>query len=416
MTMDPSRTSPNLDKAWRIPIGGAVALTVGNGPVGVFAFGILMGPLSAEFGWSRASLSSALAVSALASAMSLPIIGLLMDRYGVRRLLMIAICLFGLNVAALGLTQSLPAFLVLMTLCGITGAAQSPIGYVKCISGHFERHRGLAIGIAMTGIGIGTMLIPQFVQWLVNGFGWRAGYLGLGLLTVVVALPPVIFMLLAPHSEVRLDAPPAPGRSLREAVKHRSFWCLAVAVLLVSASVNGTLVHVVPLLVDRGWDATTAARMLIVGGGAGIAGRLLAGYWMDRIFGPYVAAGFFALAIVGLYLLVSGISPVAGIVAIGLAAGAEVDMMGFFVPRYFGLRRFGQIYGVLFALFTVGGGLGVLLLGTLHSRLHSYDMAFLVCGIGLGTACVLTLAIGPYAFYPAATPRERPLPPSLHQV
>ena len=89
---------------------------------------------------------------------------------------------------------------------------------------------------------------------------------------------------------------------------------------------------------------------------------------------------------------------------IGLALGAEVDMIGFFASRYFGLKRFGQLYGVLFAIFTVGAGLGPLLLGTLYTRLHSYGSGFVICGVGLGLASLCVLALGSYSYGPAIEP------------
>jgi MFS family permease len=406
-TTDGDRLDSAEDSArnWLTPVGGALALIVGNGPISVFAFGVFMGPLQSEFGWSRASLGFATALCALASALTLPFVGLLMDKFGVRRMQALAICLFGLNVAAIGHTTSLTWFIVFTALTGVTGAAQSPIGYVKSIASYFDRRRGLAIGIAMSGIGLGTALVPQYAQWLVGAFGWRMGYLGLGAAIVVVALPAVGLLLREPRviSSQHGSSPQGPGLSLRQAATLRSFWCIASAVLLVSIAVNGALVHVVPLLVDLGWTPGSAARVLAAAGVAGLTGRLLAGYLMDRLFAAYVASTFFATAIVGLYLLGSHSNPVLGMVAIGLAAGAEIDMVGFFVSRYFGLKRFGQLYGVFFSIFTIGAGLGPLLLGAAFTRLHSYESGFIGCGLALAIASVCILAVGPYSY---GSPRD----------
>src|SRR5258706_1525602 len=90
---------------------------------------------------------------------------------------------------------------------------------------------------------------------------------------------------------------------------------------------------------------------------------------MDKFFAAYVAAGFFATAIAGVSLLASDANAVLGMMAIGLALGAEVDMIGFFASRYFGLKRFGQLYGVLFAIFTIVAGLGPLSLGLVYQPL-----------------------------------------------
>jgi predicted MFS family arabinose efflux permease len=387
------------ERRWSVPLGGTLGLIVGNGPVSVFAFGVFMGPLEREFGWSRASLSIGMALCALLSALSLPIVGLLMDRVGVRRVLMIAICLFALNVAAISLANSLVLFVVLTALTGVTGAAQSPMGYVKSIAGYFDHRRGLAIGIAMSGIGIGVALVPQYVQWVIAGYGWRAGYVGLGIAIVVVALPAVWLLVREPRVGTKASTAAAvPGLELREAMTQRSFWCIALTILLVSIAVNGALVHAIPLLVDSGWLPAAAAGALAVAGVAGLVGRLLAGYLMDRVFAPFVASGFFALALLGLYCLGSGANTFVGMVSIGLAAGAEVDMIGFFVSRYYGLRRFGQIYGALFAVFTIGAGLGPLLMGASYTTFGSYQFGLLGCGVALAAAALSVLAVGPYRF------------------
>jgi predicted MFS family arabinose efflux permease len=392
-----------------VPVAGALGLIVGNGPISVFAFGVFIGPLENEFGWSRASLGIAMALCALLSAITLPFVGLLMDKFGVRRPLGFAICLFGLNVAAIGLSTTLPMFIALTAVTGVTGAAQSPIGYVKSIASYFDRRRGLAIGIAMSGIGIGTALVPQYAQWLIGSFGWRMGYMGLGLAVAVVALPSVLLLLQEPVGDRASSATgePPPGIALVDAIRGRSFWRIALAVLLVSIAVNGLLVHAVPLLVERGWSSSAAASVLAAAGIGGLSGRILAGYLMDRVFGAYVAAGFFALAIGGTYLLASGANAVLAMVAIGLAAGAEVDMIGFFVSRYFGLKRFGQLYGALFAIFTVGAGLGPLLLGALYTRVHGYEAGMWTCGVSLAAASLCVLTLGAYSYQPVGGPSSR---------
>src|SRR6267142_2249007 len=406
ISTDSNRAAEGTARDWLVPVGGTLGLIVGNGPISVFAFGVFIGPLESGFGWSRASLGIAMALCALLSAVTLPFVGLLMDKFGVRRPLGFAICLFALDVAAIGQSTTLPMFIALTALTGVTGAAQSPIGYVKSIASHFDRRRGLAIGIAMSGIGIGTALIPQFAQWLIGSFGWRTAYLGLGLAVVAVALPSVLLLLREPIGDRVSGAAgaSATGIDLAEAIRGRSFWRIALAVLLVSVAVNGLLVHAVPLLVERGWSPSAAAKVLAAAGVGGLLGRLLAGYLMDKVFAAYVASSFFALAIGGTYLLASDTSAVLGMVAIGLAAGAEVDMIGFFVSRYFGLKRFGQLYGALFAIFTIGAGLGPLMLGAVHTRLHGYEAGMLACGVSLAAASVCVLTLGAYSYQPSAGP------------
>jgi MFS family permease len=393
-------------RRWLIPFGSAIALIVGNGAISVFAFGVFIKPLEAQFGWSRASLSGATALCGLLSAIVLPFVGLLIDRVGVRRPLMVAIVLFAANVAAVGLSGSLLWFQLLIALTGLTGAAQGPIGYVRSISSCFDRRRGLAIGIAMSGVGLGTALIPVYAQWLIGHFGWRVAYAGLGLAILLLAWPMVFAVIRDPRGAPAMGggaATAVAGLRLKEVLALPVFWLLAAAVLFVSLTVNGSLVHVVPMLTDRGWSPGRASSVMVAAGLAGMVGRLVAGFLIDRIFAPYVAIVFFLLAIGGVYALSTQQYVVAGVIGVGLAAGAEVDMIGFLVSRYFGLKSFGQIYGLLFSIFTVGAGLGPYLVGVAFTAFHHYDEALFGLGCLLAVAIACFALIGPYRYKPRQT-------------
>jgi MFS family permease len=388
---------------WLLPIGSAIALIVGNGPISVFAFGVFIKPLEAEFGWSRASISAGLSLCGLFSALALPLVGGLMDRYGVRRPLLIAVCLFALNVAAIGSTTSLGMFIALVALSGLTGAAQSPLAYVKSISGQFNARRGLAIGIAMSGVGIGTAFVPLLAQSLINSFGWRTAYLGMGALVFVLAVP-IAAAVIPDEPERRVSARDesdlSQGLSIRMAIGSRIFWLLALSIFLASLALNGSLVHVVPMLTERGWTPDRAAMALAAAGLSGMVGRILVGFIIDRIFAPYVGGVFFLMAAAGIFLLIEDKAVILGVVFVGLAAGAEIDMMGFLTSRYFGLSALGKIYGLLFALFTVAAGLGPYLIGLSFTSTKAY-------GLGFGTAAGLMIlagliitTLGPYRYNP----------------
>ena len=383
---------------WWIAFGSATALVVGNGPISLLSFGVFIKPIEQQMGWDRAHLSAAPALAAFLSALCVPIIGALMDRFGVKRILLPVICVFAINVAAIGLAPSFPIFMALMALAGITGAAQGPIGYQKSIARFFDRNRGLATGIAMSGVGVGTALVPQYAQFLIAHLGWRAAYFGMALAMAVIALPAVIFCVREPTSRQEAAAPAVvlPGLSAAQALRSRAFWILAIVVLSVSTVVNGSVVHTVPLLIDRGFSPARAASMMGAVGLSTIAGRLLTGYLLDRIFAPYVAAAVFLIAAGGLVLLANPVAPLLGVIGLGFATGTEINLIGYMVSRYFGLKRFGQLYGYLFGAFTIGSGLGPLLMGFTYGRSHNYDAAFVGFEIVLVLASALILFVGRY--------------------
>ena len=388
---------------WLLPIGSAIALIVGNGPISVFAFGVFIKPLEAEFGWSRASISAGLSLCGLFSALALPLVGGLMDRYGVRRPLMIAVCLFALNIAAIGGTTSLAMFIALTALSGLSGAAQSPLAYVKSISGQFNTRRGLAIGIAMSGIGVGTAFVPLLAQSLISSFGWRAAHLGLGALVFVLAVPIASAVLRDEperHVSARDESDLSQGLSIRRAIGSRIFWLLALSIFLASLALNGSLVHIVPMLTERGWTPDRAAAALTAAGLSGMVGRILVGYIIDRIFAPYVGGVFFLMAAAGIFLLIEDKAVILGVVFVGLAAGAEIDMMGFLTSRYFGLSALGKIYGLLLALFTVAAGLGPYLIGLSFTSTKAYGLGFGTAAGLIFLASLIITTLGPYRYKP----------------
>ena len=204
-----------------------------------------------------------------------------------------------------------------------------------------------------------------------------------------------------------MRSPGLPGLEAGEAVRSPDFWKLAVVFLCIPIVVNGTVVHLVPLLTDRGIPANQAVAVFSGIGASLIAGRLLCGFLLDRFFGPHVAIAFVILPATGVIALLgsANVSPTTiGAVLVGLGMGAEVDLIAYLQSRYFGLRAFGQIYGYLFAVFTVGTGLGPFMMGTACDATGSYRPA-LIAFVGVLTcAGLLLLRLSRSYPFPVQTP------------
>jgi MFS family permease len=396
-----------FENRWWIVFGAMLSMVVAQGPVILYTLGLFIKPLNQEFGWDRASISAAGGIAAIFSAITIPFVGSLMDRWGVRTVLLPIVVLCAASVALIALTpQSVAVFMLLFAITGVLGSGQGPLGYAKCVSAWFDDRRGLALGITMSGIGLGAAFIPQYAQFLIGNLGWRAAYAGLGLLTLIVAFPAVFLFIREPAKAKTAAAQSQsfpsenrpPDLEVREVLGGRRFWLIAFALLLVSTVTQGLVVHTVPLLTDKGYSPETAATLMIAVGLSTMAGRLLSGYLVDRIFAPFVAAFFFLLPCIGIYLLDSTISPVVGIISLGLASGTEIDMIGFLTSRYFGMKRFGQLYGYLFASFVVGSAVGPYMMGLAFERLHSYEPALWTFSAFMLLASGAILSLGPYRF------------------
>ena len=298
-------------------------------------------------------------------------------------------------------------------MVGLVGAVQTPIPYAAVVAQWFDRQRGLALGIATAGVGLGVVVLPPFLALLINDFGWRNAYFGLGLAVLLLAWLPVALFVREPPALSRVAARHA-DRNLTDSLPGTEALAgfSAMGVLGADDCVlpwrHGDQWHAHPrhsaadrprnFACSRRPSCSRSRAIAIIGG------RILAGWCLDRFWGPYVAICFFAIPMLGIALLGSGatgIVPLIGAVLCGAGIGAEIDLMAFFLSRYFGLKAYGKIYGVMFAVFNIGTGLGPALSGLSFDRFHSYGPIFIVYEVALAITCVLFLRLGPYP-YPAA--------------
>ncbi len=392
-------------RAWNVVIGSNLAMIVCNGPMILFTFGVLVGPISASFGWRRSTLASAVLASHVGGALVMPFMGSLLDRFGTRRIVLPAVVLFALLFCSVALLPGNPLyFIVAYAAIGVIAAGHSTLPYSRVVSAWFQKKRGLALGVALSGVGIGSVIVPQIARVLVENHGWRGAYVGLAILILLLALPAVALLV---RDRSAVDGPnvsadvtlTAAGMTLGQSIRTPQFWMLVVILFLVAAAVNGSIAHIVPLLTDRRVSATVATAALSASGLAAIGGRVLSGYFLDRFFAPYVAASFFLLPVLGLCLLGSdggAFVNIAAAILLGMGIGAEVDIMSFLIVKYFGLRHYGSIYGTLLALFTLGSGTGPWLIAYPSDMLGSYTPALTGAGIALVVASALALRLGPY--------------------
>lgn len=389
---------------WLVVFGSTIGLVVSNAPIMVFTFGVFLKPITEEMGWSRGTVSLSVTLFAITSGLITPVLGRLTDRWGVRRVLLLAITLFAASVAAISLTPAnIAVFVALYTISGLFSSGQSALPYAKAVSSCFDARRGLALGITMTGVGIGAALVPQFAAFFVKTVGWRDAYVALGVLTWLVAFPAVFFFVTEkPEKSEVSPALAMIGDDVGVVLRSKAFWAIAVAILFVNTAVSGVIAHLVPLMTDRGLPIEAATSMLIAIGLSTIVGRLISGYFLDKMFAPYFAAIIFMVPLAGMAILwFSGASFAVGLLTaacFGFGLGAEVDIVGYLVGRYFGLRRYGEIYGYIIAIFSIGTGVGSYLMGLSFDMTRSYGTALAALSVMLLLASFIISRLGPYRF------------------
>jgi predicted MFS family arabinose efflux permease len=237
----------------------------------------------------------------------------LIDRFGVRRVLIPSVVLMGLAVASMSqLTGNIYHFYAMYLLIPLLGLGTLPASYSRTIIAWFFRRRGIALGVALAGFGVGAALVPPIGQMLISAYGWRVAYLVFAGLVFLVALPVSYFLIRETPEEMGLqidgekqagNSDAMIGLSAVEASKTSSFWLILIAFLLVGTCVASVLAHLVPLLMDRGISPQMAANCQMTLGLGLIFGRMLSGYLMDHFFAPYVASAFTLLFVVGAVIL-----------------------------------------------------------------------------------------------------------------
>jgi MFS family permease len=395
---------------WWVVFASICGLLVGAGSVHIFAFGVFLKPVTEDLHVGRELFSSGLLFTSTLNALGCLPLGYMIDRWGVRRVMIPGIVLYSLGPMGWSLMTGNPAGIYMaFTFAGLFGAIGSPVPYGTVLSLWFDRQRGLAIGVAMAGVGLGVAIVPQLAAFFIRSYGWRTAYILMGVMILVVAWIPVALFVREPtardqarQEDIAARDAVLPGMNARDAILHSwRFWALTVAFFLSIVAINGTLTHTVALLTDRGVPLQLATGALSAAGIALLFGRILSGWCLDRMPGALVAILFFIIPMAGIGLLAGNFGvPVAlaGAVLCGLGVGAEVDIMAFFVSRYFGLRAYGKIYGTMFAAFSFANGFGPLIAGWSFDRYHSYGPAFLIFEGMLVVTCLLIAPLGAYPY------------------
>ena len=375
-----------------------------------YALGVMIGPLEQEFGWSRSQISAGPLVTSIATLLMAPIAGRALDRHGPRKIALIGVPAFSLAIALISTSgPSILSWLALYAVLAVALMLVFPTVWTGAIAMRFEKNRGLAMAIALSGTGITSATVPFLASRLVEEFGWRGAYVGLGLASFLVVFPLVLlsFDRDDTHRRLRAAAPALPGRAVGGNEYFSSRYIrLALAALIYSVGSTGLAINAVPILVDEGFTLLDAAEIVGLIGVGTIVGRFLGGIMLDRIDGRVVATVCALAAILSAaILLATDQSPWAASVAclfLGLAAGAEYDACAYLTTRYFPQRNFGALFGLIGALSGVGAGVAPLLANAVYDVTGTYETVLWGILPLFAVASLLFLSLGRYPDDPDA--------------
>lgn len=399
--------SPRYE-GWRVAVAAGTGVFVSFASLLVYTFGVFLKPLAEEFSWSREAVSAAFGIAAMTVAVCSPPLGYLLDRIHPRRIIIPCLTIFGCAFASLSLlTPHLWHLYAVFVVLGVVGNGTAQMAYSRAVSSWFERRRGAALALVLSGGAIGAMVLPPVASALIRLVGWRSAYLALGGLSLAIGVPIVArFIRERPAAQTGHDDRVG-GASVRDAMTSRVFWILVIVLFCSSIAQNGAIAHISALLTDRGVAASGGALALSAMGGASLVGRLLTGWLLDRFFAARVSFMLLATAALGTFLLSGAQSLSMGVLAaalIGLGMGGEADVTPYLISRYFGLRSFSVLYGLTWTFYAVAGALGPVLMGKAFDVTGSYEALLVRLALGTLASAALMLFLPGYSA-PRAVPR-----------
>jgi len=386
---------------WRVVMAACFGVMAGFGSLFVYTFAVFVKPLSAAFGWNRESISLGFGLAAITLGLISPLLGRWIDRFGPRHIILPCMTVYCCAILSLAFLHShLWQFYATCVVLGIVGNGAAHLAYSRSISTWFEKRLGTALAFVMVGAGLGAMILPVVAQSIITHSGWRAAYLSLGGIAVVLGLPLSWRYVRERGSGQQTSAPVVhAGATWQEGLGSYPFWIIVVVLFVSSISMNGAITHLSALLTDRGITPRDAALCASVLGGMSLLGRIGVGWLLDRFFGARVALLINLTTAAGIFLLARSNNFSAGCVAaalIGIGAGGEAAITPYLLTRYFGLRAFSTLYGLTWTFYAAAGAIGPVLLGRAFDSTGSYASSLIILAIALAIAAALMLALPRY--------------------
>lgn len=397
--MKPDKTG-EFRRGWRVLATVFVGMGCGLSTVPYYSMSSFIEPLQAEFGWSPGRIGVALSVVIFMQFVTGPFAGRLCDRYGVRRLLIPSSVLLALVLFCMPLIRgSVYVLYGAYVVMGLAGAFTTSVAYSRVVVTWFYHHRGLALGIMMSGAAAMAMIVPIMLGRVIPVFGWQGGYVACGLLALA-ALPLLLLFLHERQIATSATGRLAYGLTTAEAVRTRYFWIMVVAATLVSPGISAAIAHLIPIIEQTGIARERAAGTASLLGMGILTGRFTAGYTLDLFPRPTVAVFLFMVPVFSFIIFSMQVSPLVplAVFILGMSIGIEGDVFAYMTSRFFGMRNYGELFGWIFGTMCVTGSAGPLIILFFEGR-GGYAAALEIF-IGMFVlASILMLLLGKYPFW-----------------
>jgi MFS family permease len=400
-----AKASPKLFYGWLVVAGGFLVTFVGFGCV--YSFSAFIDSLQQNFGASRGSVSLVFSLAGFLFFTVGLVSGPLADRFSSRRLALTGTILIGAGLALASVAQSLTEVYAAYGLGVGLGVGCSYVPAMGAVQRWFVKHRGFASGLASSGIGAGTLVVPPLTALAIAQLGWRDAYLALGAFAIIVGIGAALLIEndprdrgLNPDGDNRPGAPrPGPaattGLSIAEAVKSKSFLGLYAACLFCALGVFVPFVHLTPYAIDHGMAKSSAVLLVSVIGIGSTVGRFFLGGLADRLGRRLSLVAMFAgmAASLPVWAISTTFWPLAFFALIfGIAYGGWVALLPSVVMDYFGGRNVSGIIGVLYTSAGIGTLIGPSAAGFVFDISGSYTVPIALSAAG-NVLAVLIMAM-----------------------
>jgi len=370
--------------------------------------GVFFSAIIEDLQFSREALGLYLTIIALSAMFAFPVLGKLIVKYNSQVVIGICVIVTGIAFAAYSQCTQLWHFYLVSVIVGAFGAGTSTLPASILLTNWFNDKRGLAMGIAFTGSGIGGMLCNPLAQWVINNYNWQMAYIVLAVLFLAVTVPFVIFIIklhpamkgmtaLGDTGELE-EATAMHGLSAGEAVKNLSFWIIALCFLILEMITFGVQNNIPIYLKDLGYTATFGATIAAAYMGLLVLGKLLMGSILDKwgarigiIFGiGMLIGGMFAFINAGVMTMV-----VVFVIAFALACPMTTVLSSYIVGHVFGNLDYGTIYGLIQIFATIGLAVSMPLSGAIFERVGSLTPTwYLFIGMALAVLALFIFLLG----------------------